>query len=109
MKLIWSLVITCFFLTVHLSIVRGKLCRTGDHCRKDECCMTKSTLLGGCRLKGSEGSRCLPNNEMSHLGDIYLMECPCIAGLECVPQSIIKHPDKTVEYVNSTCQKSNSS
>ncbi|GFQ98413.1 uncharacterized protein TNCT_469731 [Trichonephila clavata] len=93
-----------FRLAVQPYGARGKTCRSSDHCREGECCMTKSSMVGGCREMGCVGCPCQPNNAKSHLGDMYLWSCPCSEGLECVSEQIIENAeDKTVEYINSTC------
>ncbi|GFT17936.1 uncharacterized protein NPIL_174111 [Nephila pilipes] len=77
----------------------GKTCRSSDHCREGECCMTKNSMVGGCREMGCVGCPCQPNNAKSHLGDMYLWSCPCSEGLECVSEQIIENTeDKRLEY-----------
>ncbi|GBO44642.1 hypothetical protein AVEN_168055-1, partial [Araneus ventricosus] len=74
----------------------GKACRTADHCKEDECCVTKQSMWGGCRKFGCPGCPCEPDSEKFHLGDMYLWSCPCSEGLECVAEDIIKNDvDKT--------------
>ncbi|GFR25946.1 uncharacterized protein TNCT_655051 [Trichonephila clavata] len=103
MKLLWFFTIFLVF-SVQPYGARGKTCRSSDHCREGECCMTKSSMVGGCREMGCVGCPCQPNNAKSHLGDMYLWSCPCSEGLECVSEQIIENAeDKTVEYINSTC------
>ncbi|XP_054713344.1 uncharacterized protein LOC129222819 [Uloborus diversus] len=107
MKAAGCLFCACLIFLVLLHTVRSKTCFREDECREDECCMTKSLMIGGCREKISQGHPCIPNTGKSHLGDMYLMSCPCIEGYECIPEKVIENDvDMSVEYYNSTCQKS---
>ncbi|KAG8182235.1 hypothetical protein JTE90_024168 [Oedothorax gibbosus] len=100
------LVFVCLVLFVQLYGAWSKTCHAMDHCRENECCMTKSSMVGGCRSKGCEGCPCQINNVKSHLGDMYLMSCPCAEDLVCVAEKEIVNPDdSSVEYINSTCQR----
>ncbi|XP_055925915.1 uncharacterized protein LOC129957576 [Argiope bruennichi] len=103
MKLLW-IFITCLVLSAQFFAGEGKACRTAEHCKEGECCMTKQSMWGGCRSLGCPGCPCEPDSEKFHLGDMYLWSCPCSEGLECVPEDIIRNEgDKSVVFINSTC------
>ncbi|XP_042907468.1 uncharacterized protein [Parasteatoda tepidariorum] len=101
----YCLFIICLTTLVHLLAVSGKSCQKSDHCHSNECCMTLTSMVGSCRSMGCEGCSCQPENAKSHIGDMYLMSCPCLEGLECVSQVLHKEGSDETEYINSTCQK----
>ncbi|XP_015911061.1 toxin CSTX-20 [Parasteatoda tepidariorum] len=100
-------VLTLFFAyaTVSLGVRR---CKSAEDCEEDECCVkyTVAAFLGGvCRELREEGKTCTPiiKKDQEEDPNMYLFQCPCKAGLECVGSiektifgHVVKHKPKCV-------------
>lgn len=52
------------------------------------------------------GGSCLPEISKSNIGDMFMMSCPCLDNLVCVPAAIVENKEDRVSHHYS---KSNNS
>uniref|UniRef100_A0A4Q8K273 U79-Liphistoxin-Lsp1a_1 n=1 Tax=Liphistius sp. SGP-2016 TaxID=1905180 RepID=A0A4Q8K273_9ARAC len=92
-----------FFIATLVTNLKAKNCKSHSECRPDECCMTRSYLFGGCRSMGQIGSSCYTETIKSHMGDMFMKQCPCAEGLQCVPEKS-NNAETSFFKQNGTCR-----
>ncbi|XP_015917117.2 toxin CSTX-20 [Parasteatoda tepidariorum] len=66
----------------------GKNCSTSSDCDEDECCVNLSAFTTNrCRKIRQEGDFCFTKEHTHHDDEgVYRFMCPCVEGLDCVPE-----------------------
>ncbi|KAK6174435.1 hypothetical protein SNE40_017712 [Patella caerulea] len=103
-------VLVCLAMLIALS--RSKVCESDNECQPEECCLhpfifSKRLLpgipsappTGFCSSKSKLDKSCERPDYVNHLNHkLHEWICPCMEGLECVPQKAVHNPGTFSNY-----------
>ncbi|GFY71973.1 prokineticin domain-containing protein [Trichonephila inaurata madagascariensis] len=96
-----ALVFCCVYVAV--AEVNNK-CESNADCDEDECCVSflQSLKHAKCKKLRGKGDWCVPNVNL-HEQEKYHYMCPCVEGLNCIPEEVEERDDGIIIYRNSKC------